>query len=56
MKVISVICAISLIALGLADIAFTCAGLMFPRALNYLLLPLGAVNAGFLMKYAKKNA
>ena len=56
MKVISAICAISQIALGVTDIVFTCAGLTFPRPLNYLLWPLCAINAGFLLRYAKKNA
>lgn len=55
MKVISIICAVSVIALGLTDVVFTCAGLMFPRPLNYILWPLCAINAVFLMMYAKKK-
>ena len=55
MKVISVICAIGVIALGVTDVALTCTGHLMPRPLNYLLWALCVINAGFLAKYARQK-
>lgn len=54
-KIIPLVCAISVIALGLAEIVFTFAGIAFPRPLNYVFWVLCIANAAMLMMNAKKK-
>lgn len=55
MKKLSLVCAISVIALGLTEIVFTFAGLELPRPLTYLFWTLCIINALFLMMNARKK-
>lgn len=55
-KVLSAICAISVLALGLTEIAFTFTGFVFPRPLTYVLMALCVINASLFAAFTKEEA